>query len=160
MWIYLQNTLKWRKYSTVFTQVHSCKHVSLQTFILLNKLISRGWFLTRFRVTTSGKRFLQPAKNCYQKTGPAKSTKLLLCNCFSPGWLLFISQWTSTRHIVKGVVHPEMKIQSLSPNPHANGRSGQAFLIHKTPLEFYRKKGLQSCPTNIVNRDWIRKKIN
>ncbi len=32
----------------------------------------------------------------------------------------------------KGIVHPKMKIQSLSSQTHADGRAGEVYLFHKT----------------------------
>ncbi len=43
---------------------------------------------------------------------------------------------------LKGPVHPEMKVQTLPAHRHADGRSGDVFLVHKTPLEFHRKMAL------------------
>ncbi len=47
---------------------------------------------------------------------------------------------------IKGIVHQEMKIQSLSTHPHADDKMKdqvKVFFGHKTLLEFHREKELQ-----------------
>ncbi len=49
---------------------------------------------------------------------------------------------------LKGIVHPEMKIQSLSTHPHAVGRPGEVFYSIKHCWSFTEKRCCSNLPNN------------
>ncbi len=53
--------------------------------------------------------------------------------------IILINSITST-DCIKGIVHPKMKIQSLSTHPHADGKTGEVLGVHKTLMEFHEKE--------------------
>ncbi len=57
--------------------------------------------------------------------------------------MLMFGEYLEFNANIKGTVHSKMKIHSLSTDPHGDGRLGEVFLVHKTLLEFHRKRASQ-----------------